>query len=130
MIINLSEYKSGKEAEQNALFAEIDYDNKDNRILSVSVWESAFIREMLLHSARNRSERALDAYVEQLLDGKELKFRSDNITSVFRLATPEDKALEEEYTRKWEQELNDFLESENYDDSIEQYLLDKLGLPH
>lgn len=130
MIINLSEYKSRKEAEQNALFAEIDYDNKDNRILSVSVWESAFIREMLLHSARNRSERALDAYVEQLLDGKELKFRSDNITSVFRLATPEDKALEEEYTRKWEQELNDFLESENYDDSIEQYLLDKLGLPH
>lgn len=130
MLINLSEYRSKKEAEQNATFTEIDYDNKYNRIMSVSIWEAEVIREMLLHSARNRSEQVLDAYVDELLKGKVLEFINGNITSIFRLATPEDEALAAEDKKNWEQEMNDFLESENYDASFEKHLLDKLCLPH
>lgn len=130
MLINLSEYRSKKEAEQNATFTEIDYDNKYNRIMSVSIWEAEVIREMLLHSARNRSEQVLDAYVDELLKGKVLEFINGNITSIYRLATPEDEALAVEDKKNWEQEMNDFLESENYDASFEKHLLDKLCLPH
>ena len=65
--------------------------------------------------------------IDRIVNGEEISFKENNITSVFRLATEEDIANAERDEISFRKELDDFANSP-HDTRIEDMLLNHLGL--
>jgi uncharacterized radical SAM superfamily protein len=127
MTINFTEYKNKREKENENKYVEINTHDTYG-LMGISVWDAIETREMLMHTLKDDNKAIINSYMEKLVNGETITLVSGNITSTFKIATEDDERKAKEYAEAFDKEINDSINNEDYDDSVEKLLLSRLGL--